>query len=183
MQIRKRKLRLQITYVNATATKGATVIARPAKMSFPFGCGMNHYILTNKDYQNWFVSRFKFTAFTNEMKWYSTEKKQGQENYTISDAMMNFTKKNGISVRGHNILWDNPKQQPEWVKSLSPLELAEAATRRIVSVVSRYKGELIAWDVMNENLHFHFYEDKFGENASYFSHCCFLSRQSTWKRY
>nr|KYP75278.1 Endo-1,4-beta-xylanase [Cajanus cajan] len=165
-RIRKRKLRLQITYVNGIAMKGATVIARPAKMSFPFGCGMNHYILTNKDYQNWFVSRFKFTAFTNEMKWYSTEKKQGQENYTISDAMMNFTKKNGISVRGHNILWDNPKQQPEWVKSLSPLELAEAATRRIVSVVSRYKGELIAWDVMNENLHFHFYEDKFGENAS-----------------
>nr|KYP75279.1 Endo-1,4-beta-xylanase [Cajanus cajan] len=165
-RIRKRKVRFQITHINETAMKGAIITSTPVKLNFPFGCGMNHYILTNKDYQNWFVSRFKFTTFTNEMKWYSTEKKQGQENYTISDAMLNFTKANGISVRGHNIFWDDPKYQPEWVKTLSPLELAEAATRRIESVVSRYKGELIAWDVMNENLHFHFYEDNLGENAS-----------------
>ena len=52
------------------------------------------------------------------MKWYSTEKKQGEENYTIADAMLKFTKENDISVRGHNIFWDNPKLQPEWVKTL-----------------------------------------------------------------
>ncbi|KRH35662.1 hypothetical protein GLYMA_10G256900v4 [Glycine max] len=136
------------------------------RLNFPFGCGTNHHILTNKDCQSWFVDSnttqregFKFTTFTNEMKWYSTEKKQGEENYTIADAMLKFTKENDISVRGHNIFWDNPKLQPEW-------KLGEAAAERMKSVVSRYKGELIAWDVMNENLHFHFYEDKFGENAS-----------------
>ncbi|KAG5153000.1 hypothetical protein JHK84_029472 [Glycine max] len=165
-RVRKRKVRFQISHVNETALIGAKVITRPIKLNFPFGCGMNHHILTNKDYQSWFVSRFKFTTFTNEMKWYSTEKKQGEENYTIADAMLKFTKENGISVRGHNIFWDNPKLQPEWVKNLSPEKLGEAAAERMKSVVSRYKGELIAWDVMNENLHFHFYEDKFGENAS-----------------
>ena len=101
------------------------------------------------------------TSFTNEMKWYSTE-----ENYTIPDAMMKFTKENGISVRGHNIFQDNPKQQPEWVKTLSSEKSGEAAAESMKSVVSRYKGELIAWDVMNENIHFHFQEDKFSENAS-----------------
>ena len=118
MQVRKRRVRFQITHVNETALKGAKVITRPIKLNFPFGCGMNHHILTNKDYQSWFVSRFKFTTFTNEMKWYSTEKKQGEENYTIADAMLKFTKENDISVRGHNIFWDNPKLQPEWVKTL-----------------------------------------------------------------
>ncbi|RZB43760.1 hypothetical protein D0Y65_054010 [Glycine soja] len=83
------------------------------------------------------------TSFTNEMKWYSTE-----ENYTIPDAMMKFTKENGIS--------DNPKQLPEWVKTLSSEKSGEAAAESMKSVVSRYKGELIAWDVMNENIHFHF---------------------------
>ncbi|KAG5074971.1 hypothetical protein JHK84_056202 [Glycine max] len=165
-RVRKRRVRFQITHVNETALKGAKVITRPIKLNFPFGCGMNHYILTNEDYQSWFVSRFKFTTFTNEMKWYSTEKKQGEENYTIADAMLKFTQENGISVRGHNIFWDDPKYQPDWVRTLSPADLTKAAAKRMKSVVSRYKGELIAWDVMNENLHFHFYEDKFGENAS-----------------
>ncbi|KAF2294411.1 hypothetical protein GH714_010771 [Hevea brasiliensis] len=144
---------------------------KQTQSSFPFGCGMNHYIVENVDYQNWFASRFRYTTFTNEMKWYSTEKKQGQENYTIADAMVRFAKQNGISIRGHNIFWDDPKYQPDWVKNLSPNDLREAAAKRINSVVSRYAGQLIAWDVMNENLHFSFYEDKLGEDASaeYFS--------------
>ncbi|KAK7343527.1 hypothetical protein VNO77_12324 [Canavalia gladiata] len=165
-KVRKRKVRFHISDTNETALEGARVMAKATKLDFPFGCGMNHNILTNKEYQNWFASRFKFTTFTNEMKWYSTEKKQGEENYTISDAMLKFAKDNDISIRGHNIFWDNPKQQPEWVKTLSAEELREAASKRITSVVSRYKGELIAWDVMNENLHFRFYEDKLGENVS-----------------
>jgi GH35 family endo-1,4-beta-xylanase len=56
--------------------------------------------------------------------------------------------------------------QPQWVKNLSPGELRIAATKRTDSVVRRYSGKLIAWDVMNENMHFSFYEDKLGKNAS-----------------
>lgn len=166
LQVRKSKVRFHVSHINEAALGGAEVFIKQTRSGFPFGCGMNYHILTSKDYQNWFVSRFKYTTFTNEMKWYSTEKRPGEENYTISDAMLKFTKDNGICVRGHNIFWDNKKYQPEWVKSLSPEELEAAAARRIHSVVSRYKGELIAWDVMNENLHFRFYEDKLGENAS-----------------
>ncbi|KAK1559855.1 hypothetical protein Q3G72_019124 [Acer saccharum] len=32
--------------------------------------------------------------------------------------------------------------------------------------MSRYKGQIIQWDVVNENLHFNFFESKMGENAS-----------------
>ncbi|CAI8604817.1 unnamed protein product [Vicia faba] len=165
-RVRKSRVRFHVSNVNETAIEGAKVVIKQTKANFPFGCGMNYHILTNRDYQEWFVSRFKYTTFTNQMKWYSTEIIQGQENYTIPDAMLKFTKENGISVRGHNIFWDYEKYQPKWVNSLSPDELREAAAKRIKSVVTRYKGELIAWDVMNENVHFHFYEDKLGENAS-----------------
>ncbi|CAL0316336.1 unnamed protein product [Lupinus luteus] len=165
-RVRKSKVRFQVTDINESALQGATVFINQTSSRFPFGCGMNDHILTSKDYQSWFASRFKYTTFTNQMKWYYTEAERGVENYTIADTMLKFTKENGISVRGHNILWDNPKQQPEWVKTLSPKELKEAAAKRIESVVSRYRGQLIAWDVMNENLHFRFYEDKLGENAS-----------------
>lgn len=164
--MRKSKVRFQVTHANKTAAQGALVSIKQLKSGFPFGCGMNRYILESTGYQNWFTSRFKATTFTNEMKWYSTEKIQGQENYTVSDAMVKFAKQNGISIRGHNILWDNPKYQPDWVKSLSSEDLRKAAEKRINSVVSRYRGQLIAWDVVNENLHFSFFEDMLGENAS-----------------
>ncbi|RYQ92121.1 hypothetical protein Ahy_B09g098258 [Arachis hypogaea] len=51
------------------------------------------------------------------------------------------------------------------------MSLREAAEKRINSVVSRSEGELMAWDVVNENLHLSFFEENLGENASaeYFS--------------
>ncbi|KAI4298569.1 hypothetical protein L6164_032114 [Bauhinia variegata] len=165
-KVRKSMVRFQISEATDSALEGARVLCIQRKPRFPFGCGMNHHILESTEYQNWFASRFKYTTFTNEMKWYSTETKQGQENYTIPDGMLKFAKHHGISVRGHNIFWDNPKEQPEWVKSVCPHELRKAAARRIKSVVSRYRGELIAWDVVNENLHFNFFENKLGGNAS-----------------
>ena len=159
-------MRFQILHHNETALEGTTVLINQISSDFPFGCSINHHILTSEDYQNWFASRFKYTTFTNEMKWYSTEIEQGVENYTVADAMLEFTKQNNICVRGHNIFWDNPTQQPKWVKSLSSEELQKAADKRLNSVVSRYKVQLIAWDVVNENLHFSFFEDKLGKNAS-----------------
>ncbi|XLU31275.1 hypothetical protein S245_067341 [Arachis hypogaea] len=102
-RVRKIKVRFQITHKNEIALEGASVSIKQSKSDFPFGCGMNFHILSSSNYQNWFASRFKYTTFTSAMKWYSTEEIQGQENDTIADAMINFTKENGISVRGHNI--------------------------------------------------------------------------------
>ncbi|MFQ6630167.1 hypothetical protein Gotur_007021, partial [Gossypium turneri] len=166
IQVRKKKVSFKVTYANGTAADGALILILQTKSGFPFGCGMNHYIVTDEAYRQWFASRFKVTSFTNEMKWYSTEKTRGVENYTVADAMVNFAEQNGISIRGHNVFWDNRVMQPKWVKDLPPAELMKAATRRLNSVVSRYAGRLIGWDVMNENLHFRFFEDKLGENAS-----------------
>ncbi|KAJ0009959.1 hypothetical protein Pint_33678 [Pistacia integerrima] len=119
----------------------------------PIGCATNKNILNNKKYQNWFTARFGLTTFENEMKWYSTEPSQGKD-YSVADAMLQFMKQNRIAVRGHNIFWDDPKYQPGWLNSLSPLALRLAVEKRAKSVVTRYKGQLIAWDVINENLHF-----------------------------
>ncbi|KAJ8763521.1 hypothetical protein K2173_002404 [Erythroxylum novogranatense] len=164
---RKSKVRIEVNYANGTAVEGAIVATKQTKSDFPLGCAMNHHILESTDYQNWFASRFKYTTFTNEMKWYSTEIIQGQENYTVADSMLKFCKEKGIFIRGHNVFWDDPKYQPKWVVNLSSDELRTAAAKRINSVVPRYKGQLIAWDVVNENLHFSFFEDKLGRNASF----------------
>ncbi|XP_027768128.1 endo-1,4-beta-xylanase 5-like [Solanum pennellii] len=100
------------------------------------------------------------------MKWYSNENTQGKVDYSTSDAMVNLCKSKGVSIRGQNVLWDDQKFQPNWVPALSPQQLSVAAGKRVASVVRKYKGQLLHWDVMNENLHFKFFESKLGPSAS-----------------
>ena len=116
----------------------ATLSIGQLKLAFPFGVAINKNILTNGAYQRWFTSKpFTVTVFENEMKWYSTEGSRGREDYSLPDAMLRLAKSHGIAVRGHNIFWDEPQYQPEWVKSLNPRELQLAADKRLNSVVSR----------------------------------------------
>ncbi|KAG8650628.1 hypothetical protein MANES_07G059100v8, partial [Manihot esculenta] len=163
---RKSKVRIQAVDGKGKPLSNATISVELRRASFPFGCAINKNILSNKAYQNWFTSRFSVTTFEDEMKWYSTESSQGKVDYSVPDAMLEFSKKNNIQVRGHNVLWEDPNYQSEWVKSLSPTDLSKAATNRINSIMSRYKGQLICWDVVNENLHFDFFESKLGNTAS-----------------
>jgi GH35 family endo-1,4-beta-xylanase len=163
---RKKTVRLQATDSSGKPLAGAAVSLDAVRTSFPLGAAMSRHILTSSAYQTWFASRFAVATFENEMKWYSTEPAPGREDYTVPDAMMAFAKSNGIAVRGHNVFWDQPSQQPGWVQSLPYPQLLAAASRRIRSVVSRYAGQVIGWDVVNENLHFNFYEGRFGWDAS-----------------
>ncbi|XP_054824891.1 endo-1,4-beta-xylanase 5-like [Prosopis cineraria] len=163
---RKKKVLIQAVDERGKPLSNASMFFEQKTPSFPFGSAINKNILNNNAYQNWFTSRFTVTVFENEMKWYSTESTQGKEDYSVADAMLQFVKQHNIGVRGHNIVWDDPSQQPSWVPSLSPDQLNSAVQRRLNSVVSRYKGQLIAWDVFNENLHFSFFESKLGQSFS-----------------
>ena len=105
--------------------------------------------------------------FENELKWAATEPKQGVFNYTLADKMLDFVRANQIVARGHNIFWEDPKFIPSWVLNLTSSELELAVKQRITSLMTKYKDEFVHWDVSNEFLHFNFYEEKLGENATY----------------
>ncbi|KAH6813449.1 Glycosyl hydrolase family 10 protein [Perilla frutescens var. frutescens] len=163
---RKTRVRLQAVDQHGNPVANATVTIKQRRSTFPFGCAINENIIRNTAYQNWFLSRFKYTVFENELKWYSTEKSRGAEDYSVADAIVNFGRSHGIAIRGHNIFWDDPRSQPGWVGGLSSNELLAATNKRVNSVVSRYRGQLFHWDVVNENLHFNFFESKLGAAAS-----------------
>nr|XP_043630116.1 endo-1,4-beta-xylanase 5-like [Erigeron canadensis] len=165
-KVRKSKVKFQAVDSEGKPLANRTITIAQKYAKFPFGCAINKNILTNQDYKDWFLSRFKYTTFENEMKWYANEPNQYHEDYTAADEMLQFTQSNGVSVRGHNVFWDDPKYQPSWVSNLGPSQLAAAARKRINSVMGRYSGQVISWDVMNENLHFNFFESKLGSDIS-----------------
>ncbi|XVF44979.1 hypothetical protein PTKIN_Ptkin02bG0168200 [Pterospermum kingtungense] len=167
-KIRKSKVRIQAVDKQGNPLPNSRISIEQKKPGFPVGCAINKNILTNTAYKDWFTSRFTVTTFEDEMKWYSTEVSPGHEDYSSADALLGFAKEHNIAVRGHNVLWDDPSFQPGWVFSLSPTPLYKAVAKRINSVMSRYKGQVISWDVVNENLHFSFFESKLGKQASAF---------------
>ncbi|KAH9317776.1 hypothetical protein KI387_019545, partial [Taxus chinensis] len=115
---------------------------------------------------DWVVKRFNVPVFENELKWYSTEPQQGKVDYSVPDQMLAWCKANKIAVRGHNIFWDDENHVPAWVKQLDKEELQKAVNKRLGSVVGRYAGRFINWDVNNEMMHHSFFEDRLGPNAS-----------------
>lgn len=166
-QVRKSNVRIKVVDSQGKPLPNATLSLKPNSPSFPFGSAINANILTNKAYENWFASRsFTVTTFENEMKWYTTEATQGKEDYSLVDAMLALAKRHAVSVRGHNVFWDDPQYQPHWLPSLTEPQLSAAALKRLNSVVPRYRGQLAGWDVVNENLHYGFFEGKLGNNAS-----------------
>nr|XP_009783073.1 PREDICTED: uncharacterized protein LOC104231720 [Nicotiana sylvestris] len=165
-KVRKAKVKIQAVDSQGQPLPNATVSLAQQKNNFPFGNAISQHILNNKAYQDWFTSRFKYTVFENEMKWYANEKIPGQLDYNVADAMLSLVQKYNVKVRGHNVFWDNPQNMPSWACYLSPAQLSAAASRRINSVMNRYLGQLIHWDVVNENVHFSFLEQMLGKNAS-----------------
>lgn len=166
-QKRKRAVTIHVSDTNGMKLQGASVRLEQISKDFPIGSAIAKTILGNTPYQNWFVKRFNAAVFENELKWYATEPHQGRINYTISDQMMQFVRSNKILARGHNIFWEDPKYTPAWVLNLTGTELESAVNSRIKSLMNQYKTEFIHWDVSNEMLHFDFYEERLGPNATF----------------
>ncbi|CAL4924550.1 unnamed protein product [Urochloa decumbens] len=165
-QARRRTVRVVAKGADDKPIAHANVSIELLRLGFPFGNAVTKEILDLPAYEKWFTSRFTVATFENEMKWYSTEWAQGQENYRVADDMLKVMQKHGIKVRGHNVFWDDQNSQMKWVMPLNLAQLKAAMQKRLKSVVSRYAGKVIHWDVVNENLHFNFFETKLGPSAS-----------------
>uniref|UniRef100_A0A0E0L0R8 GH10 domain-containing protein n=1 Tax=Oryza punctata TaxID=4537 RepID=A0A0E0L0R8_ORYPU len=163
---RKRFVNVHVADSNGSRVVGAKVAVHQITRDFPFGSAISRTILGNKLYQEWFNKRFNAAVFENELKWYATEPYPGKEDYTVADQLLQFVQANDAVARGHNIFWEDPKYTPAWVKNLTGSQLRAAVSSRIESLLSRYKGDFVHWDVSNEMLHFDFYENRLGGNAT-----------------
>ena len=66
------------------------------------------------------------------------------------DAIVNFAEENGFGVHGHTLIWHTTT--PAWIQNYTGDDNAfeEAVERYITDVMTRYKGRVASWDVVNE---------------------------------
>jgi endo-1,4-beta-xylanase len=89
------------------------------------------------------------------MKWGRVHPEPDRYDFTGADALVDFAAAHRMRVRGHTLVWgaaaDPPN--PEYVNNASsPAELRALMTDHIQTVMSRYRGRVDRWDVVNEPL-------------------------------
>jgi len=90
----------------------------------------------------------------NAMKMGPIHPRENEYFWRDADSIAAFAKANGLKLRGHTLCWHN--QAPRWMfvnekgDTVSKAVLLQRLKDHITTVVSRYKGTIYAWDVVNE---------------------------------
>lgn len=94
----------------------------------------------------------EFNTITTEtdLKFSEIQPTRGTFDFSKADAIIDFATENNINVRGHTLIWHN--SVPEWLENgnFNRNEVIEIMRDHITTVVSRYRGRIFAWDVVNE---------------------------------
>ena len=91
----------------------------------------------------------------NEMKWQALRPTATSFDFTRFDAIMAWAVANDLPMRGHNLLWHQPKWMPRWEEShdfgANPRQAAERLlVDHINTVCRRYGTKIASYDVVNE---------------------------------
>lgn len=91
----------------------------------------------------------------NEMKWQALRPSPTEFDFTRFDGIIAYADAHGMAVRGHNLLWHQPKWMPRWAESYdygaTPSREAERIlTEHIGTVTRRYGARIGSYDVVNE---------------------------------
>ena len=155
------RLRTLLTGAAATAATATLLLAAPATAADPplrdlattkakvIGTAVTGSKLT-ATYGDLAGTQFNSLTPGNAMKWESVEPTRGTYNWTEADQIVAFAQAHNQQVRGHTLVWHN--QNPAWLTNgtWTPAQLGTLLQDHITTEVTRYKGKLAAWDVVNE---------------------------------
>jgi endo-1,4-beta-xylanase len=86
----------------------------------------------------------------NAMKWAVIEPQPGKFEWSGADAIVDFARKHDQRVRGHTLVWH--AQNPDWLTALRGAALRAAIELHNDKILTRYRGRVADWDVVNEPL-------------------------------
>ncbi|PCH43501.1 glycoside hydrolase family 10 protein [Wolfiporia cocos MD-104 SS10] len=130
---------------------GLNFVAKSAGKLY-FGTATDNPELNDTAYDHILDNFLQFGAITpaNSMKWDATEPEPYVFTFEAGDVIADLAHENGMLLRGHNCVWYN--QLPSWVtaNNYTAPELAAIIQNRCATLVGHYRGQVYAWDIINE---------------------------------
>ena len=120
------------------------------KIGLLVGAAVNPALFSQPEYARTLATQFNMVEPENQMKWAATEPARGVFDFRAGDRVVQFADAHHMKVRGHNLLWD--KYNPTWLNRghFTPAQLRRIMKNHIQMVVRHYRGQVFAWDVVNE---------------------------------
>jgi endo-1,4-beta-xylanase len=138
------------------STSASTLRALGAQVQLRIGTATLPDDLTDPNLSPITADQFSVLTPGNDMKWQVVEPTQGVFDWTGADNLVNFAEAHRERVRGHTLVWHN--QLPNWLTqgvangTISNSQLLDLLHQHITTEVSRYRGRIWQWDVVNEML-------------------------------
>lgn len=120
---------------------------------FPMGVAVSPRSIAGPD-SILIIHEFNSLTPENAMKMGPIHPEEHRYDWKDADAIVDFAIRHGMKVRGHTLCWH--EQTPAWLfkdatgKQVTKDILLQRLKAHITAVVSRYKGKIYAWDVVNE---------------------------------
>jgi endo-1,4-beta-xylanase len=145
-----------IAQVDNTLFKDTMSLKKIFEEKFYIGVAINRNQANGNDKKAQPVigSQFNSISPENDLKWEKIHPYRNVYDFANADTYVNFGVKNNMFTIGHTLVWHS--QTPDWVfedengKQLSRDALLKVMKEHITTVVTRYKGRIKGWDVVNE---------------------------------
>lgn len=124
---------------------------------FTMGVAVSPRGLQNAEESRLILEQFGSMTPENAMKMGPIHPREHEYFWKDADSIVAFAQRHHLKLRGHTLCWHN--QTPRWLftdSSVNPPRevtkevLLQRLKEHITTVVSRYKGAIYAWDVVNE---------------------------------
>ncbi|MCT7965682.1 endo-1,4-beta-xylanase [Laspinema sp. D1] len=122
-----------------------------AKRDFLIGTAVRPRPLKNEPiYREVLAREYNIIMPEHHLKFAPVHPERDRYDFSVADEIVNFAKEHDIKVIGHALVWFHAL--PSWVVegNFSREELLSILHDHIQTVVGHYRGQIYAWDVVNE---------------------------------
>ena len=139
--------------VSCTSQKETVSLKDAYKDDFYIGTALSADQIEVKHTKEDSLIRKEFNAITAEniMKSMFTHPQKDKYDFALSDKFVAYGEKNKMFIHGHTLIWHS--QLAPWMEKIADsTEMKAFMKDHITTIVSKYKGRINSWDVVNEAL-------------------------------